>query len=135
MDVKNKKIFGLIFITSILLMIFTFLSNSLPTRNSVGETATPSPTLEPSFEVTIPSKGLLKNYVTVSVKAGAGTSCNLIFIPASGDMLSMDATANENGECVWRWKLEESYKKGTARLIFTINEMSQTHFLQILENF
>jgi hypothetical protein len=117
MDVKNKKIFGLIFITSILLMIFTFLSNSLPTRNSVGETATPSPTLEPSFE------------------AGAGTSCNLIFIPASGDMLSMDATANENGECVWRWKLEESYKKGTARLIFTINEMSQTHFLQILENF
>jgi hypothetical protein len=73
--------------------------------------------------------------VTVSVKAETGTSCNLIFIPASGETLDMNTVANENGECVWRWKLEESYKKGTARLIFTINGISETRFLQILENF
>lgn len=135
MDIKSRKIFGLIFITSILLMIFTFLSNGLPTRSSAKETITPSPTSELNFEVTIPSKGLLKNYVTVSVKAEIGTSCNLIFIPASGQTLNMDTVADKNGECVWKWKLEESYKKGTARLIFTINGMSQTRFLQILESF
>lgn len=131
---KSKKILGLISIISIVL-VFYILSPSLPTHISVKETVTPSPTSEPNFEVTIPSKALLKNYVTVSVKAEIGTSCNLIFIPASGDMQSMDTIADETGECIWRWKLEESYKKGTARLIFTINGISQTHFLQILENF
>ncbi|MBL8088778.1 MAG: hypothetical protein JNJ43_00510 [Anaerolineales bacterium] len=135
MDVKSRKIFGLIFIISILLMIFTFLSNSFPTRISTTKTSTPSPTSQPKFEVTIPSKGLLKNYVTVSVKAESGTICNLIFIPASGEMLNMDTIADKNGDCVWRWKLEESYGRGSARLIFTIEEMSQTHFLQILPEF
>lgn len=135
MDVKSRKIFGLIFIASIFLIIFTFLSNSLPTRNLVKETAAPSPTPEPNFEATIPSKGLLKNYVTVSVKAESGASCNLIFIPASGETLNMDTIADENDECVWRWKLEESYGRGSARLIFTIDGMSQTHFLQIFPEF
>ncbi|MBL8050354.1 MAG: hypothetical protein JNM46_03955 [Anaerolineales bacterium] len=134
MNTKRRKLLGLISIVSITLIFYIF-SPSLPTRILVKETITPSPTSEPNFEVTIPSKALLKNYVTVSVKAETGTSCNLIFIPGSGDMLNMDTIANENGDCVWRWKLEESYKKGTARLIFTINGMSQTRFLQILENF
>jgi len=134
MDRKSKKILGLISIISIILLFYIFSPN-LPTRSLIEETITPSPTLEPKFEVTIPSKGLLKNYVTVSVKAETGTSCNLIFIPASGEMLDLDTIADENGDCVWRWKLEESYKKGTARLIFTINGISDTRFLQILENF
>ncbi|GEM_PF-1062168 len=138
MDTKSKKILGLISIISIVLVFYIFFPG-LSTRNSVTEINTLSPTLtltpQANFEVTIPSKGLLKNYVTVSVKAEAGTSCNLIFIPASGEMLNMDTIADENGDCVWRWKLEESYKKGTARLIFTINGISDTRFLQILESF
>lgn len=134
MDKKINKILVLISILSIILLFYIF-STSLPTRNSIKETIITSPTSEPNFEVTIPSKGLLKNYVTVSVKAETGTSCNLIFIPASGETLDMNTVADENGECVWRWKLEESFKKGTARLIFTINGISDTRFLQILENF
>ncbi|MBX3037943.1 MAG: hypothetical protein KF758_13620 [Anaerolineales bacterium] len=134
MDRKSKKILGLISIISIILLFYIFSPN-LPTRSSIIETITPSPTSKPKFEVTIPSKGLLKNYVTASVKAETGTICNLIFIPASGETLDMNTIADENGDCIWRWKLEESYKKGTARLIFTINGISDTHFLQILENF
>jgi hypothetical protein len=130
----NIKKVVLIFIGSILLLLFIFWPSS-PTSNPIQVTPPASPTPRPKFEVTLPSKGLLKNYVTVSVKAETGTSCNLIFIPASGDMLDMDTIANEKGECIWRWKLEESYKKGTARLIFTINGISDTRFLQILENF
>jgi len=131
---KNTKILiAILFITVIALSLFWI--NQTKSNPAIITFPTVTPTNPPKFEVTIPSKGLLKNYVTVSVKAEAGTSCNLIFIPASGEMLNMDTIAGENGDCVWRWKLEESYKKGTARLIFTINGISDTRFLQILESF
>lgn len=139
MDIKNRKIFGFIFIIIILIVAFSIFNFNLTTRKMARGTNTPttipSSTPAPKFEVTIPSKGLLKNYVTVSVKAETGTSCNLIFIPASGETLDMNAVADENGDCVWRWKLEESFEMGTARLIFTINGISDTRFLQILESF
>jgi hypothetical protein len=130
---KNAKALTIIFLTSLFTFSLIFINQTKPNTTTIPPS--PTTTSEPKFEVTIPSKALLKNYVTVSVKAETGTSCNLIFIPASGETLDMNTIANENGECVWRWKLEESYKKGTARLIFTINGISQTHFLQILESF
>ena len=89
----------------------------------------------PHFKVTIPQKAILKNYVTVSVEAPAGTSCELTFIPASGETQVMNTTANAEGICEWRWKLEESYGKGNARLIFTINGVSDTHFIEIRSSF
>lgn len=136
MNSKKRNFLPYIFIFLLIASVLSFIWIEQSTRtDSYIVTSTPSLTPEPKFEVTIPSKGLLKNYVTVSVKAETGTSCNLIFIPASGETLNMDTVADENGDCAWRWKLEESYKKGTARLIFTINGMSETHFLQILESF
>lgn len=93
------------------------------------------PTPVPHFNVTIPQKALLKNYVTVSVEAPEGTACELTFIPASGETQVMDTIANANGVCEWRWKLEESYGKGNAHLIFTINGVSDTHFLEVLSGF
>ena len=108
------------------------------------DTASPRPTSVPTFtpftpaphfDVTIPQKGLLKNYLTVSVKADPGTNCKLTFIPHSGEILVMDAIADADGECVWRWKLEESYGKGHGRLIFTINGVSDTHFIEIHSGF
>lgn len=130
---KNAKTLTIILLASVFVFSLIWINQTKLNTITIPPTSTPTP--PPNFEVTIPSKGLLKNYVTVSVKAETGTSCNLIFIPASGEMLNMDTIADENGECVWRWKLEESYGKGSARLIFTINGMSQTHFLQILESF
>lgn len=130
---KNAKALTIIFFTSVFAFSLIWVNQTKPNTPIIPPTSTP--TTPPNFEVTIPSKALLKNYVIVSVKAETGTRCNLIFIPASGEMLNMDTIADENGECVWRWKLQESYKKGTARLIFTINGVSQTRFLQILENF
>ena len=73
--------------------------------------------------------------MTVSAKAEEGTICRLTFIPASGEMLVMDTVANAGGECTWKWKLEESYGKGDGRLIFTINGVSDTHFIQIFKEF
>lgn len=134
---KNLYLFS-ITIFFLIILAFSIFNSKLTTRKKETENTPatiPSSTSQPNFEVTIPSKALLKNYVTVSVKAETGTSCNLIFIPASGETLDMNTIAGKNGECVWRWKLEESYKKGTARLIFTINQISETHFLQILESF
>lgn len=93
------------------------------------------PTPAPHFKVTIPQKALLKNYVTVSVEAVPVTNCELTFVPPSGETQVMNSTANAEGICEWRWKLEESYGKGNARLIFTINGVSDTHFLEILSEF
>src|SRR5262245_525900 len=131
----KKKNLGLLFIVMVLLALSFILPTQYTEKESKIATATPSFTVEPHFEVTIPSKALLKNYVVVSVKATAGTSCNLIFIPASGEMINMDTIADESGECMWKWKLEESYGRGHARLIFTIDGTSETHFLQILPEF
>jgi hypothetical protein len=106
---KSVKKLTIILLVSVFAFSLILINQTKPNTTTIPLTATP--TSPPNFEVTIPSKALLKNYVTVSVKAETGTSCNLIFIPASGETLNMDTIADENGECVLRWKLEEFYKK------------------------
>ena len=101
---------------------------SLPVSMS---TATP----EKHFVVDIPQKALFKNYVTVSVEAAAGTSCELTYIAPSGDTSVVDTIANENGICSWRWKIDEAQGRGMGRLIFTLEGMSETHFIEILPGF
>jgi len=87
------------------------------------------------FVVHIPQKALLKNYLNISAEAAPGTICTLTYIPPSGESLQMDVTANSSGLCEWRWKIEESHRAGDARLIFTINGQSDTHFIQIFAEF
>jgi hypothetical protein len=96
-----------------------------------------TPTVAPytGFAVNIPQKALLRNYVTVSVEAVSGTNCELTFVPPSGEIQVMDTIADIGGQCVWRWKLEESVGKGAGRLIFTINGVSDTHFMEIRSSF
>jgi hypothetical protein len=100
------------------------LPNATPTKNPFGD-----------FSVHIPQKALLRNYLNVSAEAAPGTICTLTYIPPSGETLQMDATANSSGLCEWRWKIEESHRAGDARLIFTINGQSDTHFIQIFAEF
>ncbi len=49
--------------------------------------------------------------------------------------MQMETVADSNGLCEWRWKIEESHRAGDARLIFTINGLSDTHFIQIFKEF
>ena len=105
----------------------------------------PTPTAQPSstpttapdagFVLNIPPKALMKNYVTVSAEAPPGTNCKLIYIPPSGTTHQTDTIADADGLCVWKWKVEESEGKGNGRLIFTIGDISETHFIQILSSF
>ena len=128
----QKLLMTVILIAALTLMVFlAFQKESVPIQPRKHVTETPIP----HFNVTIPQKALLKNYVTVSVEAPEGTPCELTFIPASGETQVMNTTANAEGLCEWRWKLEETYGKGNARLIFTINGFSDTHFLEILSEF
>ncbi len=87
------------------------------------------------FIVNIPQKALIKNYVTVSVEAPPGTTCELTYISPSGQTRQTDTTANTSGLCVWEWKINESEGRGEARLIFTIGNVNETHFMEILSNF
>ena len=104
-------------------------------REGTDSPQPPSFTPVPHFNVNIPQKALLKNYVTVSVEAAPGTTCKLTFVPPSGVIREMDTTADESGQCVWRWKLEEEVGKGDGRLIFTLNGVSDTHFMEIRSAF
>jgi len=137
MKQKQIKSTVLFFILAVIVFIFaTLLGNRLEV---LPFQSTSTPTIVnftgPDFTVTIPDKALIKNYLTVSVEAEPGTACRLTFIPPSGEIRVMETTANTDGLCKWRWKLEESIGRGHGRLIFTINGVSDTHFIDIRPGF
>ncbi len=128
---KKTRIFlsaGLLIILSI------FLFQNIERTSS---TPPSEPTLSPyaDFNVHIPQKALLKNYINVAVEAEPGTECTLTYVPPMGESMQMETTAKSNGLCEWRWQIKESDTQGHARLIFTINGLSDTHFLQIFNEF
>jgi hypothetical protein len=47
----------------------------------------------------------------------------------------MDITADSDGLCKWQWKIEEADGKGSGRLIFTIDGVSETHFIEVRSAF
>jgi hypothetical protein len=96
-------------------------------------TTPPSP--EIGFTLEIPQKALWNNYLHVSAETTPGTHCDLMYIPPSGDTQEISTVADENGQCTWRWKIEETDGKGNGRLIFTIDGKSETHFIEIRRSF
>jgi hypothetical protein len=110
-------------------------SFQLPNPPTPQPSSTPTVTPDTGLVLNIPQKALMKNYVTVSAEAPSGTKCELIYIPPSGNTHKTDTIADASGLCVWKWKAEESEGKGNARLIFTIGNISETHFIQILSSF
>ncbi len=96
-----------------------------------------TPTTVPviDFVTNIPQKAAWKNNVMVSAEATPGTTCQLIYISPSGENRQTDTIANINGLCEWKWQIKESEGKGHGRLIFTIGETTETHFLEILPSF
>ena len=135
MPTKRKfRLVLFIFLPAILLLLTARVIHQERNLESLP-TATPDLFLDADYTVTIPDKALIKNYLTVSLETDPGTECKLTFIPPSGGMHEMDTVANTDGVCEWRWKLEESYGKGHGRLIFTINGVSDTHFIDIRSGF
>jgi hypothetical protein len=135
MPTKRKfRLVLFIFLPAILLLLTARVIHQERNRESLP-TATLLLFLDADYAVTIPDKALIKNYLTVSLATDPGTKCKLTFIPPSGGMQEMDTVADADGVCEWRWKLEESYGKGHGRLIFTINGISDTHFIDIRAGF
>jgi hypothetical protein len=102
-------------------------------------TSTPpsTPTVSPkkNLAVTVPQKALWRNYVEVSAEATPGTSCELIYVPPLGKTHQTATTADASGLCTWTWKIDETEGKGNGRLIFTIDGISETHFIEIRSAF
>ncbi len=96
-----------------------------------------APTFAPdaALVLNIPQKALWKNYVAVSAEASPGTTCELMYVPPSGKTHQINTTADSSGLCVWKWKVDETEGKGNARLIFTIDGISETHFIEIRSAF
>ncbi len=118
-----------IFVTCLIWIVLQVQTNS----SQMSSLATVEP--DTGFVIDIPQKALMKNYVRVSMQATPDKSCELTYIPPSGEIHRMNTVANESGLCEWRWKVEESEGKGDGRLIFTLDGKSETHFFQILSSF
>jgi hypothetical protein len=112
-------------------------SNSFPPPNTPTVQPSNTPTAIPDKELVlhIPQKALIKNYVTVSAEAPVGTSCELIYVSPSGETRQTTVTADASGLCTWKWKIGEAEGKGDGRLIFTVGDITETHFIQILSSF
>jgi hypothetical protein len=95
----------------------------------------PTGTALPPFKINIPDKALWRNYLNLSLEAPAGTTCMLTYIAPMGATQQIDAIADENGLCQWRLKISEDEGKGHSRLIFTVNGISETHFIDVRPNF
>lgn len=127
-----------IIILFLLALFIPFMAWSmLRGRSSKSEPSPPTAAQNPygDFKVQIPDKALIKNYLTVSLETAPGTACKLTFIPPSGAVREMETTADANGFCEWRWKIEENDGRGHGRLIFTVNGVSDTHFIEIRPGF
>ena len=125
-------------LVSLLLLTFVAFSAWIILReqsHSSQPPITPTITPNPGFVLNIPQKALMKNYVQVSAEAPPGTKCKLIYVPPSGTTHQTDTIADSSGQCVWKWKVEESEGKGNGRLIFTIGTISETHFNEIRSRF
>ena len=124
-----------IILSTVSLIILTIFI--IQNRDNNPSSPSSEPTLSPyaDFNVYIPQKALLRNYINVAVEAEPGTACMLTYVPPSGESMQMETVADSNRLCEWRWKIEESHRAGDARLIFTINGLSDTHFIQIFKEF
>jgi hypothetical protein len=130
---KNRKsVITILFLALMIFLAWEFLQGE---SNSSQSLSTPTVAPDTSFELNIPSKALWKNYVVISAETPPGTNCRLTYVPPSGEVQVMDTVADISGLCLWRWKIEESQGKGSGRLIFMINGVSETHFIEIHSSF
>jgi hypothetical protein len=123
---------------SILMLIALAACESMHMGQSVTAQVTeviPTETALPPFKINIPDKALWRNYLNLSLEAPAGTTCMLTYIAPVGATQQIDAIADENGLCEWRLKISEHEGKGHSRLIFTMNGISETHFIDVRPNF
>ena len=117
----------------LLITLLIFLAQIILQEKIIISKLPDTPTFVPevAFVVDIPQKTFFNNYVVMSAQTSPGTICELLYVPPSGEIQKMDTVADNNGRCVWRWKIEESQGKGNGRLIFTIAGKSETHFIEI----
>jgi hypothetical protein len=125
----RKSLVWLLLAGLVAFLMWTFLRRE-------GQVPQPESASTPTrFKLNIPQKALWRNYLFVSVEAAGGASCRLTYIPPSGNKKVMNVTADSSGLCEWQWKIEEADGKGNARLIFTIDGASETHFIEVRSSF
>ena len=110
-------------------------STEAPNTPSVQLPITPTGVPVKRLAVNIPQKALWRNYVEVSVETVPGTNCELIYIPPLGKTHQTETMADASGLCKWKWKIDETEGKGNGRLIFTIDGISETHFIEVRSAF
>ena len=133
----RSKGFSPILFFGLLIGLGVIWSKSYPKEKSTEFSEQP-PIAKPEetgFIVNIPQRGYFKSKVNITVEAPQGTACELAFITPDGieseaDGLGM-TVADDSGLCSWDFVIEEASRKGSGRLIFYINGISETHFIEI----
>jgi len=139
---SSNRIFPFIVALISLGTLAVIIWQSVPRRSEAGGQGTmnvsPTPQSLPTrvkFKVSLPQKAFTNSNVTVSVEAQPGTNCSITYISPTGETNEAEGlggtTADESGMCTWTWRIGEIKQKGAGRVIISIGEISETHFIEI----
>jgi hypothetical protein len=126
---------SLVVLLLVIFFSFAFLAFFASQKRLPQTRITPTPQIDQAFVVNIPQKALFRNTLAVSALAAPGTSCRLTYISPSGESVIMETIADTDGICSWRWIVDETKGTGAGRLIFTIDGVSETHFIEVRSDF
>lgn len=106
-----------------------------PTSPSIP-TVSPTPTLGPFQFIALPPQVKAGDDAEVILQARQGDVCHLEYYTPDGSKSSArglgPVTADSMARCVWQWHVSANTKPGQAKLVISINDIRETHGLEIL---
>lgn len=106
-----------------------------PTSSPIP-TISPTPTLGAFQFIALPSRVKAGDDAEVILQARQGDVCHLEYYTPDGGKSSAKGLgpvpANSMGRCVWQWHISANTKPGQAKLVISINDIRETHGLEIL---
>ncbi len=138
---------GVLAALAALAQIIDFLENRRATPTPpplVTPISTLVPTSAPTFTPTsgpfqfliFPQQVRVGEEVKITLQAWQGAACFLAYYTPSGTLSSADGlglvTADSQGRCTWEWHISANTLPGRGRVVISINDVEETHFIEIL---
>lgn len=107
----------------------------IPTETPIP-TVSPTPTLGPFQFISLPTQAKAGTDVEVILQARNDDVCTLEYYTPDGSQSAADGlgvvTANSLARCVWKWHISANTNPGTGKLVITIEDIQETHQIEIL---
>jgi len=108
---------------------------AIPTDTPIP-TISPTPTLGPFQFISLPSQVKAGEDVEVILQARQNDVCALEYYTPEGSPSAANGlgtvTVNSMARCVWKWHISANTKPGLGRLVIIIQDIQETHQIEIL---